>query len=358
MSNEQEPKALEQIYRVNRLGREIFHGPLLDFEEAIKRQHIRPDDLIFDEELNNWTFARNHQVFMRLSGEGFDELKKSRYHSKKRFPLGRIFITILLLSGFLYILMNYSKNIEFQQREGNFELTDDRDLQQGKDQSDQGKEGQGDSGSDSQQGSGGLDLASISELDEEGRANQDLNGEPLEMVFDLEAEGLKERDVIELTRNQKALTDEKLLARANAIYIADQSGRHGLNKLLEAIGYVEFVIRRAQTRDGKDHAEAKLTLAHLNERFVTRCETLYPPKFCALKVEHPRWTDGTIQAIVHQKILVGMSRAQAELSWGRPSKTIRIESDGQRGRILELCYDAKCERSFRVKEDIILEIKP
>lgn len=358
MSNEQDPAAQAQIYRVNRLGREVFHGPLPEFEEAIRQQRVRPDDLIFDENLNNWTFARNNAIFIRLSGEGFDELKKSRHSTKQTIPFGRILISVLLLSAFLYILMNYSKSIQFRQSEGSFDLSDTREYRDSKTSSDQGAGDQGDgdgSGSGAKGAEGLGEGPGLSELDEEKRAARDLNGAPLEMVFDLEAEGLKEQDIIELTRNQEALTDERLLARANAIYVADEAGRHGLNRLLEAIGYVEFVIRRAHSRDGKDHSEAKLTLAHLNERFITRCETLYAPKICALKVEHPRWTDGTIKAIVNRDVLVGMSRVQAELSWGRPSKTLRVETEGVRS--LELCYDAKCERALKVREELIIEVR-
>ena len=358
MSNEQDPAAQAQIYRVNRLGREVFNGPLPAFEEAIKQQRIRPDDLIFDETLNNWTFARNNEIFMRLSGEGFDELKKNRHTTKKSIPFSQILISVLVLSALLYILMNYSKNIQFKQREGSFDITDTRETQDARKPGDQGASDQGDgegSGSGSGSGADGLGEASLSELDEENRAAKDLNGEPLEMVFDLEAEGLKERDIIELTRNQKALTDERLLARANAIYVADEPGRHGLNRLLEAISYVEFVIRRARSRDGKDHAEAKLTLSHLNERFITRCETLYAPKVCALKVEHPSWTDGTIKAIVARDVLVGMSRTQAELAWGRPSKIVRVEVAHESA--LELCFDSKCERALRVSEGAVIEVR-
>jgi len=363
MSNGQETQAPKQLYRVNRLGREVFCGELPDFEDAIKSQQIRPDDLIFDEQLQNWTFARNHEVFMRLSGAAFDELKKNRQERRSSIPFGRIFSSVLILSAILYILMNYSKSIQFKSREGSEALSDTRELRDTR-----GAADQGDSAAESGAGTGagkgqglaegqGLEETSLSELDEERRATRDLNGEPLEMVFDLEAEGLKEHDILKLTRGQAALRDEALLTRANEIYAANERGRHGLNRLLEAIGYVEFVLRRAQTRDGKEHAKAKLTLAHLNERFVSRCESLYAPKVCALKVEHPRWSDGTIQAIVNQRVLVGMTRDQAELAWGRPKKVSRQRAEG--GLAAELCYDASCERALTVDSSgLISGVKP
>ena len=164
------------------------------------------------------------------------------------------------------------------------------------------------------------------------------DGEPLEMVFDLEAEGMRGEDALSLTEGQRALSDERLLAAANTLYLKDTPGREGLNDLLRAIAIAEFVARRALHRDQREHAEAKLTIAHLNERFLSRCAALKSPEECKIQVEHPRWPEATLKAIAARRALRGMSRAQLDAAWGRPQSVSRVEG-GQRA-----CYDARCER--------------
>ena len=178
-----------------------------------------------------------------------------------------------------------------------------------------------------------------------------LNDDGLKMVFDLKAEGLSDRDVVAMTRYQKALTDEAILAEANRVYLKDEAGRYGLDLLLKATADVEFVIRRARARDGRDHAEAKLTLTMLNERFKARCEVMYSPKRCSLKVEHPSWPDTVIHAISQGEALLGMSRAQVELALGQPRKVQRLEP--RAARVITLCYDAGCERRVTLTRGVV-----
>jgi hypothetical protein len=175
------------------------------------------------------------------------------------------------------------------------------------------------------------------------------------MVFDLESEGLSEADVLAMTQYQSALTDEALLAQANRVYLSDPKGRQGLNMLLKAIGDVEFVIRRARARDGREHAEAKLTLTMINERFRARCEVMYGPRVCALKVDHPTWSDGVVSSIARGEALLGMSREQAELAWGRPRKVNRLGARAERR--LELCYEAGCERALTLERGVVTALK-
>ena len=374
-SDKASDKSDQQIYRVNRAGQEVLSGQLPDLEYAIKTRQVRADDLIFDDGSNSWTFARNHEVFVRLSGEGLDDLKRSRRASERRLPILRWLISVLAMSGLLYLLVHYSKSVEFRQRDDSFEGLEaqppSKTQRASSDASGgpKGNEGKGGEGRGEGQGggggAGGAEGAGSAEGDEldivesalaaEARAlaaRKALgpDGEPLEMVFDLEAEGMRGEEALSLTEGQRALSDERLLATANTLYLKDTPGREGLNDLLRALSLSEFVARRALHRDQREHAEAKLTIAHLNERFLSRCAAIKSVEECRAQVAHPRWSEAALKAISARRALRGMSKAQLEAAWGRPQSVSRLEA-GTRA-----CYDARCERWALLVEGAVTDM--
>jgi hypothetical protein len=358
----------QQVYRVNRAGQEVFSGQLADLEYAIKTRQVRADDLIFDDGSGSWTFARNHEVFVRLLGESLDDLKRSRRASDRRLPLARWLFSVALMSGLLYLLIHYSKRVEFKSRGDTFSDSDSterprdlssatRDPSQDPAQDPTGGAAEGGEGRGGGSASGEGDELDLVEstLAAEARAlaaRKALgpDGEPLEMVFDLEAEGMRGDDALSLTEGQRALSDERLLAMANTLYLKDTQGREGLNDLLRALSLTEFVARRALHRDQREHAEAKLTIAHLNERFLSRCAALKSAEECRVQVQHPRWPEATLKAITARRALRGMSKAQVEAAWGRAQSVSAVEG-GSRA-----CYDPRCERSVLMVGGVVAEV--
>ena len=105
-------------YRVNRLGREIFVGNKSLLITAIQSRRVRGDDLIFDESSDTWGFARKHPVFLEATGQGIEEVKRAQTKQSKWGKWINFLINAGLIGVLLYLMINYSKTIEFKLGDG------------------------------------------------------------------------------------------------------------------------------------------------------------------------------------------------------------------------------------------------
>ena len=68
-SSDRESKGNTQIYRVNRLGREIFVGDKSLLIQAIQSRRVRGDDLIYDQSQDLWGFLLSRTADSRVDIE-------------------------------------------------------------------------------------------------------------------------------------------------------------------------------------------------------------------------------------------------------------------------------------------------
>lgn len=355
------------LYRVNRLGSEIFVGDRERLLQAIQTRRIRGDDLIHDRAEDLWGFARKHPVFLEATGQAEEESSRARESSGRLTQWLRFLVNALLLGGLLYLLIAYSETIEFKINEerGEFgELTErstrsgaslvgsQSDGSDGQGSSGEGGEGEGGGESEGEEGS-----ASDSAMGEgEGGADPENPGMRREIVqiFDLSAEGMESNPLV---LEQNTLSDDELVAQAQGVVSEvghtlkeqNQVSRQSFTHLQSAYAIATFV----ETRN-INHRGARNIREQIRAQLSRVCQELHSPRFCELKERQPRWSDTVISAIVRGEVLHGMTPPQVEAAWGRASR-VRAESLGQRH-----CYGTGCERSALVVDGLVkrVDLKP
>ena len=341
-------------YRVNRLGREVFVGDRILLVRAIQSRKVRGDDLIFDESEGLWSFARKHEVFIEATGDGLDELKRAREKKGNRSKWIRFIINVGVVGVILYLLTSYSKTIEFRLGEG------DQDLESefrpssfsGKGDSGEQSEGGGGEGDGDGAGQGKSDgtegYAELNELLTENSPRRRGQGEEIQQIFDLNAEGMRDNPLVQ----ENTLSDDVLIMRAQEMsasasrQMRDQGkvGEQVYDMLQEARAIATFVAQR-----NVNHQGAGVLLSQLKTQLREVCSLLHSAPFCRIKDKHPDWRDAIIEAVLKREVLFGMSAGQVEAAWGRASRITR-ERDGVRH-----CYGPSCDRSVWISEGEVRE---
>ena len=116
------------IYRVNRLGREIFAGNKALLITAIQSRRVRGDDLIYDQTQDLWGFARKHAVFLEATGQGLEESQRNRKTDSSLGKWLRFLMNAAAIGVILYLLISYSEKIEFKLKEEATEMSSRPDL--------------------------------------------------------------------------------------------------------------------------------------------------------------------------------------------------------------------------------------
>ena len=345
-------------YRVNRLGREIFVGNKSLLITAIQSRRVRGDDLIFDESSDTWGFARKHPVFLEATGQGIEEVKRAQTKQSKWGKWIRFLINAGLIGVLLYLMINYSKTIEFKLGDGESDFQNMSASFSPSEKSMDSSEGAGDGDGDGDGGedSGDEGYAEINALLQKEEENGLNNGKAIEQIFDLHAEGMMDNRI--LFEEASTLSDLELLKKSQRVSseITQRvntnmpTGKAMYNKLQEAQAIASFVSQRNLTLQNKDHRGANTIIAQLRSHLHRVCAMVYGEEFCRLKKKHPNWKETILLAIIDQEILYGMIPEQVELSWGRASKIIR-ERGGYRH-----CYGSGCERSVWLFDGQVREL--
>ena len=327
-------------YRVNRLGREIFAGNKSLLITAIQTRRVRGDDLIFDESSDTWGFARKHVVFLEATGQGLEEVKRQKAPGRKWSKWFRFIFYAGLIGFLLYLMINYSKTIEFKLGDGESDFKDFSSNRPNQAPSMESSEGAG-------QGDGQGDAQSYAEMNAllQKEENGIIRGQAIEQIFDLRADGIMENQV--LFEEASTLSDLELLKRAQRIS-SEMTQRENTNvaigksmyeKLQEAQAVANFVAQRNLTLQKTEHRGANTILAQLRLQLQKLCTSIYSEDFCRLRRQHPSWKESVLTAVLSREVLYGMSPEQVELAWGRAS-SIKRERGGYRH-----CYGSGCERS-------------
>lgn len=347
------PQEDNSYYRVNRLGREIFAGNKGLLVAAIQNRRIRGDDLIFDESTDTWGFARKHPVFLEATGQGIDEVKRQQKKGRNWSKWVRFIIYAGLIGFLLYMMINYSKTIEFKLGDGDSDFKEfSSSSPTNNDQSMESSEGAG----NGSEGEGG-DIQGYAEMNallqkEENGVSQ---GKAIEQIFDLRAEGIMENQV--LFEEASTLSDLELLKRAQRVS-SEMTQRENTNvtvgqsmyeKLQEAHAIANFVVQRNLTLQQTEHRGAHTILAQLRLQLQKVCISIYSEDFCRLRRQHPGWKESVLTAVINREVLYGMSPEQVELAWGRAS-SIKRERGGYRH-----CYGSGCDRSVWLYEGEVRE---
>jgi hypothetical protein len=359
-SSQSSPEKIhETIFRVNRLSQQIFLGNRKAFEIAIRARRIKADDLIFDEDSQTWIFARQHDIFIELLGQTNEKIRK---YKKKKFDfeaLRGILISILLLSAFLFVIIRYSKEIQFKQSEASGEFTESSNTNQkgflgesskkGKGSKGEGKGGDEDEGGDGNGNNSGNDDIAGSSGKGQGVEGQEEpqtfkpKKENIEMVFDLDADGMKQ--AIQFVQESQFLDDATLLLKARKIKNTKITGREALDLIQKGMAYASFVLNRSLQQKRRPHRGAEIILEQLKERLNGECMQIYKPSFCDIKTQHPQWNESSIHSILKKKVMLGMTLQQAEMAWKRADRVMRVEN----GR--KYCYGKDCDRFFWLSGD-------
>ena len=359
-NNSREPKGNLQLYRVNRLGREIFAGEKSFLIKAIQSRRVRGDDLIYDQSQDLWGFARKHVIFLEATGQGLEESKRTRQRDSSIGKWLRFLINAGIIGLVLYFLISYSETIEFKLREegGEFQSSSTPFSERGKNQSKSSDSGDGDGGGEGNGGGSGNGdgdgEGSMGSLDGEGGGGasrqKGYNGE-IKQIFDLNSEGMRDSPlVIESTLSDDELLDQAQYVTsiaANKLRDKGKVDQETFTKLQEARAVATFVAMR-----NIKHKGAGLLLSQIKTQLQRVCAFLNSKPFCDLKNKYPNWADTVILAIIKDEVLHGMTPQQVEESWGRASR-IRRERDGYR-----YCYGPGCERSVWTLNGHVREILP
>ena len=348
-------------YRVNRRGQEIFSGDEESFTSEIAARRIKADDLIFDTNSQNWTFARNHSLFIGYAGEEAEQLKVGRRTQKKKPIFLRLLIAAGLMSFLLYSIAEYAKRWEkdFKMRETSFG---------GNQQTNQSSPIVQTAEDELNAALQSAELAATGELTDPNKLEENATArsmskqqrEDIELVFDLDSiEHEQSIALVSLVEQEIALRDEVLIEQIKKILNhtfktrTQTSELRELNQLTRAIGYANFVDQRSIRISSTPHQEARQLKEQLSQRFRTRCEQYHrSTSLCALKLSHPTWHESAIRAIIREQVMVGMSRVQALKAWGEPQKWDRSTKG-----IVKACFDKECLRHYSLKNNTVLEVK-
>jgi hypothetical protein len=328
-------------FRVNRQGKEIFNGGKVEFEQAVKAQKIRADDLIWDNESNSWTFARNHAIFRSSNQEALDILLKKRRAKERKTWIMRGLMSFIVISGMMWVLVHYSKKIEFNPREAGGFADSSEMPQENKDQKSK------DDGATNVASNGSMmDNIELNDLElEKITKNQEKqNQEEIEMVFDLNADG--NQSFLENLNQNESLSNKKLLEQAQKLLDYPGVSLQDSNAALqEAFGIVDFVLNRSKRENKNDQTKtsAQNLQRRIESKYKTQCDQLHGADFCTLKLKHMTWSDQTITAITQNKILIGMNQEQAMESWGNAIKEVNENKN------INHCYDANCKKYYKTK---------
>jgi hypothetical protein len=355
-SNSQKTQNTQWHFRVNRQGREIFNGPQADFENAIKSQKIKADDLIWDTQSDSWTFARNHAIFREANNEAIEAiLKKKRAKERKTWIL-RALVTFSIMGSIMWVLVRYSKQIEFNPKETFGESTAE-DAQEAKRKTEKTEENKQDSSNNTndRNQSPSIDQLSLDDLKllETIQEKQQKNTQDqIELVFDLKAEGNQIN--LETLDQNEGLSTPKLLQNAQQILAkSNQPTQESYDQLQEARGIVEFILTKAQLQNAKDQSqkEAQNLMQRIELNLQSICTQINSPKFCELKDRHPEWSNQIIKAIEKKKVLMGMNKEQASSAWGAPQREIT------EGNTISYCYDANCNQVYQIRSSKVIRVK-
>lgn len=339
-SNESSSQEDTSYYRVNRLGREIFAGDKSLLITAIQTRRVRGDDLIFDESSDTWGFARKHIVFLEATGQGLEEVKRQKSTEQKWSKWLRFILYAGLIGFLLYLMINYSKTIEFNLGDGDSDFKEFSSNRLNNAASMESSEGSG-------SGDGQGDAQSYAEMNALLQKEEDglSRGQAIEQIFDLRAEGIMENQV--LFEEASTLSDLELLKRAQRVS-SEMTQRENTNvpigksmyeKLQEAQAIANFVAQRNLTLQQTEHRGANTILAQLRLQLQKVCTAIYSDDFCQLRRQHPDWKESVLKSVLRREVLYGMSPEQVELAWGRAS-SIKRDRGGYRH-----CYGSACERS-------------
>lgn len=336
------------IYRVNRLGREIFAGNKALLITAIQSRRVRGDDLIYDQAQDLWGFARKHAVFLEATGQGLEESQRNRETDSSLGKWLRFLVNAAAIGIILYLLISYSEKIEFKLKEEATEMSSRPDLRSSKSSAD--SEGSG-AGSGEGEGGGGQGSGGGADSGNGKPQRQEFSRREIKQIFDLNAEGMRDAALV----LENTLSDEELLSQVQYVSAVTTStlrdegkvDQQSFNRLQEARAIATFVAMR-----NNKHKGARLLLSQINHQLKQVCAFIYSDQFCALKRDHPDWRDSAITAILNREVLYGMTPPQVEAAWGRASR-IRRERDGYR-----YCYGAGCDRSVWMTSGHVREISP
>ena len=359
-NNENEDSSVDDgtYYRVNRLGREIFEGPKSHLILAIQSRRIRGDDLIFDDSSNTWNFARKHPVFLEATGQKLEELERTR---QKKSGLGRwirFMINAALIGFLLYLLISYSKTIEFKLGDGESDFSDSylqTSLNNREMESKTESEGKG-SGDGSGSGQDSEGYAEMNALLEKEEQDQLREGEEIKQIFDLRAEGILDNRA--LFDEANTLSDMELLKKAQRVS-SEMTQRENTNipigqemyaKLQEAQAITSFVSQRNLALRQKEHRGANTIGSQLRSQLQRVCLLIYKNDFCRLKERHPDWKNPVVKSVLKGEVLYAMNAEQVEAAWGRANRISR-----ERGGFKH-CYGSSCEKSVWIFEDEVREI--
>ena len=358
-SSDRESKGSTEIYRVNRLGREIFVGEKLLLIQAIQSRRVRGDDLIYDQSQDLWGFARKHPIFLEATGQGLEESKRTRQRDSSMGKWLRFLINAGIIGLILYFLISYSETIEFKLREegSDFSSSSTPFSKKGKDANSSSSESDGagaGNGSGSGDGEGeGEGEGAMGMLDGEGSGSSRQKGYSgeIKQIFDLNAEGMRDSPLV----IENTLSDDELLGQAqyvtsvaaNKLRDKGKVDQETFTRLQEARAVATFVAMR-----NIKHKGAGLLLSQIRTQLQRVCAFLYSKPFCDLKNQHPNWADTVILSIIKEEVLHGMTPQQVEAAWGRASR-IRREREGYK-----YCYGPGCERSVWTLNGHVREIFP
>lgn len=343
-------------FRVNRQGREIFNGPQPDFESAIKAQKIKADDLIWDTQSDSWTFARNHAIFRAANHEAIEAiLRKKRAKDRKTWLL-RGLTTFLIMGSIMWVLVRYSKQIEFNPKETFGESTAD-DAQEAKQKTEKTEQSQDQSSSaannqDQKSSADQLSLDDLKLLEAIQEKQQKNTQDQIELVFDLKAEGSQIN--LETLDQNEGLSSSKLLQNAQKLLSkANGATQESYDQLQEARGIVDFILTKAQLQNAKDQTqkEAQNLMQRIEINLQSTCAKINSPKFCELKDKFPQWSNQIIKAVEKRKVLIGMNKDQATIAWGSPQREIT------EGNTVSYCYDANCNQLYQIKSAKVINVK-
>ena len=342
------------LYRVNRLGREIFVGNKTILITAIQTRRVRGDDLIFDEGSDTWGFARKHPVFLEATGQSVEDIERRRTKESKWVRWIRFLINAGIIGFLLYLVVGYSKTIEFKLGDGDGSLQNlSGNLGPKSDAKGEGSgEGSGDGSGDGADEQGYAELNALLKKEEEDSLG---TGQTIEQIFDLSEEGVLDNRV--LFEEANTLSDMELLRQAQRVS-SEMTERQNTNtpvgramydQLQTALAKASFVSQRNLTLQSEEHRGANTIISHLKAQLQRVCVAIYSERFCELKRLHPHWKDTVILSITAQEVLYGMSPEQVEAAWGRASR-ISKERGGYRH-----CYGSSCERSVWIYEGRVRE---
>lgn len=392
-------------YIVTRGGREMLRGDDSELLNAARGGLVLSNDLIYDSSVAQWSFARSLSILRgfplreRARVEELGDADESVIQTGRRLLTGRktigrllralgIMVFLFILAATLFLIPDTKKKggkerlnnvLDLAQRAMKIEgsgsgLTDTENTRQGSSNMDAKRvvvDGEQDDALETdQEGRKAALLLTPEEMEELARNNEPPAGGAnlgTPLASDDPAAGSQEPSpsikAASLppevkSPSPKAITEQPLVLirpklddlkrKVEALLKAsdEQTKSKEAHKIAKEVEGLDSEL--AQTDESAEAEGLREMITQIRSGLEKGCRTIESSDHCRLRIAHPTWSAVALNAVVRKDVVLGMSRAQVELSIGSPQE--RRES----GNEAVWCYDKACDKKVEYRKGRVL----